>query len=178
MLRDALLTLLWTNTGRQQHWLIPQRGELTSLLELFARVVGAEELVTIAISTGQPLASLNAPTAGLRVLITLGPSAERILSSGWWRPEAPGPWSAANAITFELGAVNVISASFNHAWVKLKVTSIFVIVAFDGMFEIANVLETPTELLSGIAKSIEPDAAELVTNALAIPPIPPEATKL
>ena len=92
MLRDALLTLLWTSTGRQQHWLIPQRGELTSLLELFARVVGAEELVTIAISTGQPLASLNAPTAGLRVLITLGPSAERILSSGWWRPEAPGPW--------------------------------------------------------------------------------------
>ena len=54
MLRDALLTLLWTSTGRQQHW--------------------------------------NAPTAGLRVLITLGPAADRILSSGWWRPEAPGPW--------------------------------------------------------------------------------------
>ncbi len=92
MLRDALLTLLWISTGRQQHWLIPQRGDLTSLLELLAQVVEAEELVSIAISTGQPLASLNAPTAGLRVLITLGPSAGRILSSGWWRPEAPGPW--------------------------------------------------------------------------------------
>ena len=92
MLRDALLTLLWTNTGRQQHGLLPQRGDLTSLLELLATVVVSEELVTIAIRTGQPLASLHAPTAGLRVLITLGPSAGRILSSGWWRPEAPAPW--------------------------------------------------------------------------------------
>ena len=72
------------------------------------------------------------------------------------------------------GAFKVISASCNQAWVRLKFTSILLILAPVGILLIAKVLATPVELKSGIDRLIDPELFvedEFVT----LPPDPPLA---